>query len=323
MATVEEVVRDLLGSTATSAGAPLAAAWLNNRYRELVSEVRFRHLRKVGELVLPARVTDGTLSATRGSAAVTGDATAAAAWLVSPGALATNEYWFLRPSSAWYKLSALAGAAITLGSAFAEEDVAAGGYTLVKRYHALATNARWLGTFTHTRLRRAFKPLPFSAFDAQFPGRVITGSYPMAVAQVGVNASNVLMVEVYPPPATSEILHYIYWDLPTALTISSTIPAQVEAYTLKEGALVDLYRYEFTKALRAGQVEVAATWRNEMNAQETKWANRKSQARAADRGADDTTFILNTLGSNSSGGYQRTARDMVADRWSWPGTVSS
>ncbi len=323
MATVEEIVRDLLGSMGTSAGAPLVATWINNRYRELVAEAKFRHLRKVGELSLPARVTAGAITATRGSVTITPDITAQAAWLVSPG-VATHQYWAIRPSSAWYKVQTVdaLAASITLLSAFAEENVTAGSYNLVKGLHPLATNARWIGTFMHTRLRHILDLISLDEMNLHYPGRVIVGSYPLAVCQAGVDTSGILMVEVYPPPEDSEILHYIYWDLPTALTISSTIPPQVEASTLKEGALIDYYRFKMAKAMDAAQADIAATWRNEMNAQEVKWDRRKSIASRADRGVDDVTLILQYFGGSGGDGYDpRTAHDMVRDRWTWPSRI--
>jgi hypothetical protein len=326
MDTVEEIARDLLGSLAADAGVPTAAKWIGNRYKELVSRVRFRHLREIGELQMPAEVTAGTVSATRDSTTVTPNATAQAAWLTSPG-VASHEYWYIKISSAWYKVASVdaLAATLTLATAFSEDDVSAGSYSLVKRYHALDSNARWLGQFIHTRLRVPLDgPMPHEAFEIRYPGRTLTGHFPLAVAQVGVDSNNYPMVEIYPPPDESEIIHYVFWNLPTALTISSTIPAQIDGYILKEGSLIDAYRYEKARARRAGSFEEANSWRNDEFAQMTKWENFIQQAIRTDRGADDITMILQMFGSANrigTGDYPVDAHDYVTNRWSWPSLV--
>lgn len=317
MATVEELVRDVLGSLGSSAGAPLAAKWVDNRYKDLVSRVKFRHLRSVGELAVPAVVNEGTVVTTRGSTTVTGTSTT---FETDLGGTGSKEYWWFRASSAWYKVASVTSETVlVLASEFAEDDVSGGGYVLVKRHLALDSNARWLGKAVHTRLRRTLDEISLTAMDVRYPGRRLTGVYPFAIAQVGTDSSNSLMVEVYPPPSASEIIHYVYWDLPTALSVGSTIPPQVDAHVLKEGVMVDAYRYEKALALRAGMIEKAAVWRNEERAQMTTWERTITRAVKADRGVDDLTFILQMTGGRSNrGDWQRTARDIVLDRWDYP-----
>ena len=88
------------------------------------------------------------------------------------------------------------------------------------------------------------------------------------VSHVKINARNYIEVEIYPPSDESEITHYVYWDLPSALTISSTIPAQIDAYVLKYltlrnltyqlreghpgsvGAIASLFGAEFSQRLQ-------------------------------------------------------------------------
>jgi len=316
MATVEEIVRDLLGSLATSAGAPIAARWVNNRYQELVAKVKFRHLREIGELLVPAVVDDGTVNVTRGSTTVTGSGTS---WTTDIGNGAQT-YWYIKPASAWYKIASVdSDTQITLATAFAEDDVSGNSYAAVKRHLPLDSSARWIGDFVHTRLRNKLDgPLSYEEMNRRYPGRKLTGSYPEAVGLVGTDDNNALIVEVYPPPDESEIIHYVYWKLPSALTFSSTIPPQIDPHVLKEGALIDLYRYEMAEALRLGKVDAAGFWRNESRAQMTKWENYIQEAKQADRGADDTSFILERVGRRMWVGEQRTARDIVLDRWTWP-----
>lgn len=311
MATVEEIARDVIGSLGTDAGALLVAKWTDNRYQQLVSKVRPRHLRQVGELLLPAKVDDGLITTTRGSTDVSGDSDTT--WATSP-TTSPGEYWQFRASSAWYDISSVTDDdTITLSTAFAEEDITEGPYSIIKRYHALDATARWLGRFYHTRLRKEIPVVSLDELGLEAPGRYLVGSYPALVAQVGVDTSNYLKVEVYPPPENTEIIHYIFWDLPTTLTISSTIPLQIDPYVLKEGVLIDAYRYEKARALRRGNVDQAGIWRNDEKAQETIWKRAMQDAARTDRGVDDITLILGLRGP--TGGYeQRTAHDIVHDR---------
>jgi hypothetical protein len=87
---------------------------------------------------------------------------------------------------------------------------------------------------------------------------------------------------------------------------------------LKEGALIDLYRYLKGKALNANRTEVAAIYRNDEHAATTRWERRIQEAARADRGVDDTTFILEHFGGRTSGRDIKYARDIVLDRWDYP-----
>ena len=311
MTTVDEVVRDALASIDTEANAIAAAKWLDNRYKEMVSRVKFRHLRQVGELSLPAVIDTGTVSVDRGLTAVTGVTTT---FQTDMGA-GVQEYYYFRTNNAWYKIASVTNElGLVLASAFAEDDVAAGTYTIVKRHHPLASDARWVGDFYHTRLRQKLRSIGLDEMDMLYPGRSLVGNIPHYVAQVGVNTSGYLKYEIYPPPLESELIHYVYWTLPPSLTISSTIPSVIDPYTLKEGLLIDLYRYEKSVAIRKGNVNQAGIWRNDEKAQNTIWEKVIKDAIRTSRGSDDITFILEMFGS-SHRSDQRTARDYVLDNW--------
>lgn len=317
MATVEEIGRDLLASIGTDAGLPLVARWIDNRYKQLVSRVRFRHLRQVGELQMPAIVDAGTVTIERDSTAVAGDSDTT--WATSPGA-DDHEYWYLRASTAWYKVASVTDDdTLTLATAFSEDDVEETSYKLVRRYHPLDSNARWLGDFVHDRTRLPLAKRSVEELNIIAPGRVLVDSYPWIVAQDGVDSNNYLRVEIYPPPDESELIHYVFWDLPSALIISSTIPAQIDGYVLKEGALIDAYRHEKAQALRAGNIEAAAVWRNDEMAQNAKWERAIQEACRTDRGDDDVSLILQLSRKGTRrGDVYRTAHDVVAER-AWGG----
>ena len=84
---------------------------------------------------------------------------------------------------------------------------------------------------------------------------------------------------------------------------ADNIPTEVDAYVLKEGALIDAFRYRMSQEANANRIEAAGFWRNESRAQETKWEQYIMEAARTDRGVDDVTFMLNYLGISGHGGY--------------------
>jgi len=329
MATVDELARDVLASIDTDVNAIAAAKWIDNRYKEMVAKVKFRHLRKVGELLLNAVYNTGTAAVDRGSTTVTGydDADGdSTEWATTPST-SPYEFWFFRARSAWYNVSTVTDDdTLDLATAFAEDDVdydattgLGGAYNLVRRYYPLASDARWFGDFYMTRLRRTLALISLTEMDILHPGRTLVGSIPSHVCQIGIDATNSYpMVEIYPPPTNTEIIHYVYSALPTTLSISSTIPPVIDAYTLKAGVLIDLYRHEKARALRKGNVEAAAVWRNDEMVQNAKWDLAIKDAIRTSRGADDITLILEMFRGVPMGrGEQRTAHDYINDNWDW------
>lgn len=315
MATTEEVARDLLASVSTDAGFLAAIKWIDSRYKQLVSRVRFKHLRQLGELAIPRSFTTGTIAVDASGTTVTLTATGTT-W--TTGSAGGN--WYIRIASTWYNVASIdSSITLTLTSPFATTSETTATYALVKRYHPVATNARWLGTFMHTRLRTKLDgPFSMDKLDRDAPGRTLTEGIPLAVAYAGVDSTGDLRVEIYPYCKNKEILHYVYWDLPTALTATGTLPTQIDPYILKEGALIDLYRYLKGRALQANKPEVAMVYRNDEHAQRTIWERIIQEATRADRGVDDTTFILEHFGSHLTSRDIRTAHDHVYYNWEWP-----
>ena len=299
MATTEEVARSVLASLDTDAGFLNCVKWVDYRYREICSRFRPRHLRKIGEYQIPARVSTGSVAVTRDSSTIVGSSTT---WATAPTTTAVAGNWYFRAKSAWYQMSA-----------FTSDTAATTTYNLVQRHHSLSTGARWLGDAMLTRLRIPVSLKSIDALDREAPGRTIVGAYPDTMCQVGVDSSGAIQVEFYPYNDTSEIIHYVYWDLPTTLAITTTIPPQIEPHMLKEGALIDLYRYMMARALDRNQVEQAAVYRNEMRSQMTSWEKYIMTAQRTDRGVDDTTLILSHIGRDSRymGSDIRNARDEV------------
>jgi hypothetical protein len=189
----------------------------------------------------------------------------------------------------------------------------------VKRHHTLATAARRLGAFVHSRQRRELTTVSAGELDIIAPGRILAGGLPVYVAEIGEDSSGYKQVEIYPPPEESELIHYVYWKLPTTLTLSTTLPQSIDPYTLKEGVLVDLYRFEKSRALRLGNMEAAGHWGNEEARQRTIWRKAIDHAIRSDRGVDDITFIVQMLSGGTRSGDIKTARDDLYARWNYPG----
>ncbi len=314
MATVDDIIKSLLGSVGTESEVLIAVQWLNERYKELVSRVRFNHLRRVGEFRTAAVADTGTITATRGSKAVTGVGTG---W--STFATTTQPYWAFRGSVAWYEVDLISAATtLSLLTEFSEATLAAGSsYKMVKRYHPLNSNARWLGQFILPRLGLNLgDPISYVELDTIDPRRTLVGSLPSYVSVMGTtkigntNGVGTVMVEVYPYPENAELIKYVYWDIPSSFNMGDTVPPQIDGYILKEGAYIDYCRFMMAKREKEGKYEGTAFWRNEMHAARTKWEYYINQATRADRAADDISFILERdsgRGAHSIGDI-RTAR---------------
>lgn len=336
---VEQLAREVTAALDTDAGYVLAAQWIDSRYRQLCSRARLRHLRKVGEVVIPAAITTGAVACVRGTTRVYGDADAVEAWL-GAGDL---EGWSVRLRSAWYEVSSLGSNYLELAVAYAEADlgdiegfglvpfgdgdegfgggvVESGGYVLVRRYVPLALDARWLGTFVHARLRREVHPVSHAELDIAVGERLeVHSAGPRVFAEVGTNAAGARLVEFYPYCRSAEHVRYVYWSIPPRLGLFDEIPAQIDPYVLKEGALIDLYRYESARAARSGAIDVAALMRNEMRAQATAWERNILEAIGTDRGSDDVSFVLEARFADSRAGRDiSTARDEVWARGARP-----
>lgn len=317
MATVESVAREAVAAVDSDAGYLIASQWVARRYQQLCSRSRFRHLRRIGEVTLPGRINTGTVTATRGSRIVTGNAAAQAVWTPS----IVGRYF--RSSTVWYRISAVVQSTLRLENEFAEADVAAVAYNIVARRVHLNSNVRWLSEeFVHFRFRRPVIRRSIMELNTLAPERQLVGTPPQWWAEVGSGTDDdgrtTKDVEFYPYPADDELLGYVYWDVPPLLGFADEIPPEIDSYVLREGALIDVMRHEMSKAMRAGQVEVAATWRNEMRAQMTSWERNILEAIRTDRGTDDVTFILTSPRGGQFGTDIVTARDEIFARGARP-----
>lgn len=299
MTKVEDVAQSALSALNSEAGRVLTATWVNDRYKELIGKVRFKHTRKIGELAIPAVISGGTVTIARGSKYVVGNATAQALWSTS------NINWHFRGATAWYRVVGVApDKTLELSTVYAEDSLGAAGYALAKREFDLPVNVRSLDLFVHMRRHRSFHVVPLEFLDAVAPARIDITTGPAYAVELGMSEEKGKRLELYPACATSEVLHYVYRELPERLSLTDILPGVIDGYVLKEGVLVDVMRWEQAMAAKNGKPEIAALWRNDSRAQETKWEKKIQAAIMADRGADDQTFVWESarfLGQGQSG----------------------
>lgn len=318
MATVEEVARMSLAAVDTTANFLLACQWVNERYHDLCARVRFRHLRKLGRLTIPAVYSTGTVAITRGSVDVTGTSTA---W--------TNELEgrYFRVHTVWYKvLKVQSATAIVLDQEYTEPDATAASYHIVARQVSLGPRVKWFSdTMVHVRMRRPLDHLGMGELDFIDPERLLVGPPPDRWAQtedlIDAEGRNVQACEFYPYPTQAETIAFVFWEEPKQLGRQDHIPNSVDDYQLKEGVLIDIMRHNASKAANAvpAQIEAAAYWRNEYRAQETIWQKVTLEVGRQQKGVDDLTLILSMTRSPSGSYYDiQTARDEVYSRGNRP-----
>jgi hypothetical protein len=304
MATVDDAVRAALAAVETDAGFVRALRWSSERYRELTSRSRFRCLREVGELYVPAVIRTGLATATRDSQVVTGDATAQTAW--------TQEdlvgRW-IRLKRVWYRIGAKVASGATielrLETKFAEDNQAGVTYKIAQRFTKLDPRSRHLGSFVWMRFGRELEPLTMVEADIQFPDRLtVTSGGPYFIIETGTADDGTREVEIYPYPDKSEVFHYVFWPHTPDLKPGDSLPEPIDAYALREGVLIDIYRYEMSKSLRRGKPDEAGYWRNEARAQVSSWEQAIRDVGQSDKGLDDVTLVLRA-GTHRMGTFGR------------------
>lgn len=314
MTTVEEVAQSALSAFSCTAGRVLASTWVNDRYKQLLGKVRFKHTRKIGELAIPAAITAGTITTVRGSKYVVGDATAQAAWTTR------QINWHFRAGVTWYRVVGVSSVdkTLELATPYAEDAASSGGYALVQREFDLPTTVRSLDLFVHMRRRASFPCVSLEFLDALAPSRNDIATGPAYVTELGMGENGGKRLEVYPASNTSEVLHYVYRELPERLSLTDTLPAVIDGYVLKEGVLIDVFRWLQAKAASEGKMDIAALWRNDARAQESSWMKAIQAAIMADRGVDDTTFVIQSarfMGMSQINTFDiTTAQDQVWSR---------
>jgi len=316
MATLESIATQIVASIGGDIGYPLVAEWVRARYQQLATRVKLKHLRQLGQVNIAAPVTLTSITATRDSDTISTVVGSVIPSLRGPNSLG----WYARVSVVWYEVVEYnvtnSGVLfVKLKQPFAEESVTGGTCTLVQRYVKLDASAVQTGTsWVHARRRRPVLRTTMEKLNTIAAFRpLINSGGPEWVAD-GPEIEGRRTVETYPYSTTSEALFYVYWKDVPSISITEELPSSIKEYAMKEGALIDCYRYLMNQYLKKSQVDVAGFYRNEMRAQETKWDDYLMELIQADQGEDDGQFILRMLGNSPAIGDIRTARDLVWGR---------
>ena len=307
MPTVEEVARDVAGLVGSDNDLLLVGQWVSRRWQEVANSTTLKALQRIGELVVPAAYNTGTVSATRGSNVLTGVSTAWDQNLVGR---------HLRIQVNWYEIVQVASAtSIVLKSNYAEDTISGASYHIIQRRNKLAPDARKLGIFVHMRLRRPLQTVSQMGLNMMIASRFEVNSVPSFISELNPDTDGTRQVEIYPYPMDTELIHYQYWAEPPALGFNDYIPGNIDTEALREGVLIDVYRFLANKMAMEGKIEPAAYYRNEARTQETSWKNvHKKRLLQQDEGADDLEFILMRNGAHPRGHQDRvidTAYDQV------------
>lgn len=317
--TVEEVARLVLAAVDSDANFLQASRWIAERYRQLCSRSRFRHLRKVGTVAVEAPITSGTVSVTQGSNTITSSVSAT---ITACTGVELRDRW-IRPRNTWYKIIdfSLTPSLLTieLETPYSETTNASSSYNLVQRFTPIAKEARWVADTMVLQRRRTVVELTTQAeLDYRDPSRILVNGFgPTFAAEIGADKDGVKIFEFYPYSTQAEVIHYVYWPDPPLLTEKDDIPNDIDPYVLREGGLIDAMRYEAARAARDNMIDKAAYWRNEYRAQSTQWERNILEAIRTDRGVDDITLMLRSI-KNLYPGPIATARDEVFARGSRP-----
>ncbi len=292
--TVEQFAREVVGSLNLQTGHLIAAAWVNRRYAMVCDRLNLKHLRRVGELVVPAIYSTGTATVTRDATSVTGSGTT---WTSQTGR-------FFRGRSGWYEIGANGGAtAITLVSGFGEDSGSGLAYRIATRKIAVAANARKLEFVYNRATGEQLDCVSLEQLDYASPQREESGP-PRKLALIGSEPDGsgveTLRVEAYPYPTQNTILSYSYYLRPPTLALTDEVPDPIPPAVISEGILIDAFRYMMALSLQEGKPEAAGVWRNEARSQETSWERRIEEAGMADRGWDRSTILVEGWESSGS-----------------------
>jgi len=316
--TIETIARQAKAELDSDINIQIVGNFVSQKISELYARTKYKALRKLGAMYLtgalggqtnPQGVVNpgGTVTVTVGSKIVVGDATASPLWTN----VLEGQFFRVFQLKTWYKIAKVetsqTAATLLLELPFVSESnaqftpstpLASQSYYITPRFFAAAADARFFGTFA---LDYLFKWLPFISPERMqeiYPSRYLVGPYPWCVSEFQSQLTATgqpKMLEFYPAPLISTIVHYTYWSIPPVIGFAEAIPVTLDDYIAKELAFIPMMRHEMMKAARKGQVDVAALMRNEYRAQETRANTLIDQAIRNDSGVDDQTFMIETL----------------------------
>jgi hypothetical protein len=314
---IADIARQAVAQLGLDSGYELASQFCGQSYAELCSRAKFRHLRKFGTLYMPAPIQSGTCTITFDSPIITLDATALAACQADPFLGWPDGFTgpFFRPQIGitWYEIAdayvANGVGTVVLTTPFAFDNsylltsppppppiVQSGvSFYILPRFYPLAPDARQLGVFMCDFVFRPLTVVSEDQLNMMVPSRFLVSTYPQFVAEMNSNLDQTgvpKQVEIYPPPTNSVTVHYTYYATPKILAWEDFLPPTIDPDTIRSGAMSQLAFNQSGKAARAGDLELAAYFRNIGNQERTAFENKVPKAIRNDRGIEDVKFIL-------------------------------
>lgn len=327
--TVQDTALQILAATASDAGVQLAVNWLNQRYAELISRTRMRQNRRYGSLYMPQPITLPTVSATAGTTSIT--------FSVAPkdpvsGNNVSVQGWQIRTNVTWYWITAHVSGQTTATIETPYSDATGTGLncTMVKRYLPITDpSARWVSAIVHPRRRKRLRFKPGDQFNEQYPSRPLVGAFPWCWTEaprfIGaldispiLGSSGQKFVEIYPYSNIAETFGYIYWNVPTSFAVTDSLPPEIDEYVLREGVLIDVYRYKQEQALKdATKVQLGEVYANLVSRQMAVWEKVIQQAMVTDALYHNEVPVEVDMFSDSGeySGDITTAHDWIMSGW--------
>lgn len=329
MSTIEDIARSVKSEMDSDVNLEIVAQFVSQRIQQVYAGSKFKSLRRYGELDLPAAIgsidgsNGGTVTVTPGSNLVIGDATAASVWNESLAG------WFFRvfPLHVWYRIAKFdPPATLTLDSPVSTErnpDFTLGtqlvgqSYYIVRRFIPIHRDSRYIGAFVLPRLYQPIHHISPEEMQYRYPSRYLVGPYPWCFSEFGIDwglSHKPKIIEVYPYSLIADVISYTYWAQPPYLAFDEELPPTLDDYIAREMAMIPVYRYEYVRALKRGDVQGSALLKNEFRMQEAKMEVWKREALMADSGVEDITFIMRSYHSRRGTDWDPTTR-AIDDVW--------
>jgi hypothetical protein len=93
-----------------------------------------------------------------------------------------------------------------------------------------------------------------------------------------LGSSGQKFIEVYPPSNVPETYGYVYWNVPQSFAVTDSLPPEIDEWVLREGVLVDVYRYKGEQWAAKANPDMAAFYANKESRQITLWERAIAQA---------------------------------------------
>lgn len=328
--TIEQIARQVKAEMDSQVALEVVAQFVSQRIQEVYSKSKFKALRRYGELDLQAAIgsidgsSGGTVTVTPGSTIVSGDSTAATVW----NNAVEGRFFRVWPLKTWYRIARFdPPATLTLDSPVSTErntdltigtPLAGQSYYIVQKFVPVAPDARYLGTYVLPYLYQPFTFLSPEEMNRRYPSRMLVGPYPWAISEFGsdwTQSNKPKIVEVYPYPLIATVLPYTYWCAPPVFHLDDELPPTFDPHIAREMAMIPVYRYEYIRWLKQGNIQAAEVMKNEFRTQESRMEEWIDQALKSDSGSDDRTFIMERWPNRRSADFDPITTAQ-ADVWS-------